>query len=52
MRSTTPNYKGFKIGWGALNIPVKPQYGRGEGSFKAGFQLQDLGVCLIQHFQS
>lgn len=41
LRSATPTYTGFKVGWSALNIPIKPQYGRGEGSFKAGFQLQD-----------
>jgi hypothetical protein len=41
VRSSTPTYKGFKIGWSSPNIPIKPQYGHGGGSFKANFQLKD-----------
>eukprot|EP00729_Bicosta_minor_P003948 gene3948-243_t len=41
LRSTTPTYTGFKVGWSAKGIPIKPQYGHGDGSFKASIQLKD-----------
>merc|ERR1712100_418376 len=41
VRSSTPSYTGFKVGWSAKDIPIKPAYGHGAGSFKAGFQLKN-----------
>jgi len=38
-----------KVGWSAMGIPIKPQYGHGDGSFKASFQLKDQpGWQLVQ----
>lgn len=49
VRSSTPAYKGFKVGWSAPGIPVKPEFGRGAGSFKASFQLKNQsGWQLVQ----
>lgn len=39
VRSTTPTYKGFRVGWAAKNVPRTSKYGG--GSFKAGFELKD-----------
>jgi len=41
LRSNTPTYTGFKFSFSAKGIPVKPQYGHGDGSFKASFQLKN-----------
>lgn len=42
LRSSTPTYTGFKVGWSAKGIPIKPQYGHGDGSFKASLQLKNI----------
>merc|ERR1739848_553637 len=38
VRSSTSSYKGFKVGFGAKNVPKSSTYGG--ASFKAGFQLK------------
>ena len=39
VRSSTPTYKGFRLGWAAKNVPRTSAHGG--GSFKAGFLLAD-----------
>jgi hypothetical protein len=42
VRSSTPDYKGFVVSFGAPDVPAKsgPSFGpKGPGSYKAGFQL-------------
>jgi len=39
VRSSTPDYAGFKLGWAAPGIPKTSRFGG--ASYKAGFKLQD-----------
>jgi len=37
VRSSTPEFKGFKLGWGAPGVPKSSSFSRASGSFKAPF---------------